>query len=51
MTSNKRLLYFPFQVKAKALVLAEMNAYLQRQIDKDENLKFEIENTFHDIQR
>ena len=39
------------QLKAKALVLADMNAYLQRQINLDEDLKFVIEKTFEDIQR
>ncbi|XP_057306385.1 cilia- and flagella-associated protein 43-like [Hydractinia symbiolongicarpus] len=39
------------QLKAKALVLADMNDYLQHQIDRDEDLKMTIEKTFEDIQR
>jgi len=39
------------QLKSEALVLADMTSYLQKQIDRDEDLKLSIEKTFEDIQR
>ena len=43
--------YLFVQVKSKALILADMNAYLQSQIDIDEELKGIIVQTTQDIQR
>eukprot|EP00795_Rhopilema_esculentum_P012071 gene12071-2664_t len=39
------------QVKAKALVLAEMNSIYQKRIEDDEQLKLEVENIFKELQR
>ncbi|XP_031564143.1 cilia- and flagella-associated protein 43-like [Actinia tenebrosa] len=39
------------QVKAKALVLAEMNSYLQKRIDEDERVQHDMEHTYQELQR
>ncbi|PFX29198.1 cilia- and flagella-associated protein 43-like [Stylophora pistillata] len=39
------------QVKAKALVLAEMNAFLQRRTEEDEKVNRELEHTLKELQR
>ena len=40
-----------FQVKAKALVLAEMTSFYQKRIDDDERLKNEVEHLFKELKR
>ena len=37
------------QVKTKALILAEMNAFLQKRQDEDETLKNDMDNLIEDI--
>ncbi|XP_068708688.1 cilia- and flagella-associated protein 43-like [Montipora foliosa] len=39
------------QLKAKALVLAEMNAFLQRRTEEDEKVNSELEHTLQGLQR
>ena len=39
------------QVKAKALISAEMKSIYQKRIDEDERLKLEVEQVFKEIQR
>lgn len=39
------------QVKAKALVLAEMNSFLQRRTEEDEKVNRELEHTLQELQR
>lgn len=39
------------QVKAKALILAEMNAFLQRRTEDDEKVNRELEHTLQELQR
>ena len=45
------MLIFSLKVKAKALVLAEMNSIYQKRIVEDERLKNEVENVFKELQR
>lgn len=54
----KEILYVPIvltyvlhQVKTKALVLADMNAFLQRRFEEDESLRAEIEHLFKELQK
>ena len=39
------------QVKAKALVLAEMNSFLQKRFDEDDKIQRDLEVTFQELQR
>ena len=44
-------LHFLIQVKAKALVSAEMKSIYHKRIEEDERLKFEVEEVFKEIQK
>ena len=39
------------QVKAKALILAEMNSFLQKRTEEDEKVNGELEHTLQELQR
>ena len=39
------------QVKAKALILAEMNSFLQKRTEEDEKVNRELEHTLQQLQR
>lgn len=39
------------QLKTKALVLADMNGFLQRRYEEDETFRVEIENLFKELQK
>ena len=47
---NKQF-HFLIQVKAKALVSAEMKSIYHKRIEEDERLKFEVEEVFKEIQK
>ena len=42
---------FLVKVKAKALILAEMNSFLQRRTEEDEKVNGELEHTLQGLQR
>ena len=44
-------LLFLVKVKAKALILAEMNSFLQRRTEEDEKVNGELEHTLQELQR
>ena len=44
-------LLFLAKVKAKALILAEMNSFLQRRTEEDEKVNGELEHTLQELQR
>ena len=44
-------LLFLVKVKAKALILAEMNSFLQRRTEEDEKVNGELEHTLQGLQR
>ncbi|XP_066933494.1 cilia- and flagella-associated protein 43-like [Clytia hemisphaerica] len=39
------------QLKSNALVMADLNSFLQKKLDRDEELKFQVEKAFEEIQR
>lgn len=44
-------LFFLVKVKAKALILAEMNSFMQRRTEEDEKVNGELEHTLQELQR
>lgn len=44
-------LLFSVKVKAKALILAEMNSFLQRRTEDDEKVNGELEHILQELQR
>lgn len=44
-------LLFLVKVKAKALILAEMNSFLQRRTEEDEKVNGELEHILQELQR
>ena len=44
-------LLFLAKVKAKALILAEMNSFFQRRTEEDEKVNGELEHTLQELQR
>ena len=44
-------LLFHAKVKAKALILAEMNSFLQRRTEEDEKVNRELEHILQELQR
>jgi len=44
-------LLFLVKVKAKALILAEMNSFMQRRTEEDEKVNGVLEHTLQELQR